>query len=336
MLKKLLDEFSEKEAHTREEINVITEQIGELEKRILTSQQKLNTVAVDREKVRAMQARYSGGSTLTPGTPLLGAKPSAASESSSEESREKEPRPRPGRAASSASTSITQDVGIPVAPLNVRASSTRIPAMAPPEPSPVAETASSFLSAPAHPTAPVAPVEVPIAQPKAFSPMDLFGSPADEPVSPIAQPEAANLTPDYATGASYNAGVSYDYQNAQPIEPLPTATPAPALEPAPASTPTSPTSPSPAAAPSGTSSIGEITTSFFTPMGSTEAALQPSSPFAQPSAADAATQHSLFLDPNQQPQAAQPDDAAQVQDLDEDEPDDTVKSINDALRGLFR
>lgn len=71
-------------------------------------------------------------------------------------------------------------------------------------------------------------------------------------------------------------------------------------------------------------------------MGSTEATLQPSSPFAQPPAADAATQHSLFLDPNQQPQAAQPDDAAQVQDLDEDEPDDTVKSINDALRGLFR
>jgi hypothetical protein len=71
-------------------------------------------------------------------------------------------------------------------------------------------------------------------------------------------------------------------------------------------------------------------------MGSTEATLQPSSPFAQPPAVDASTQHSLFLDPNQQPQAAQPDDAAQVQDLDEDEPDDTVKSINDALRGLFR
>lgn len=314
MLKKLLDEFSEKEAHTREEINVITEQIGELEKRILTSQQKLSTVATDREKVRAMQARYSGGSTLTPGTPLVGAKPAATEAPAVEEP--KEPRPRPGRAGSAATTP-TPDA-IPVAPLNVRASSTRIPAMTPPEtPTPAVETAAAatsslFLNQP----------ETPAAQPKAFSPLDIFGAP-DEPQP--TQPEAPVSTPEYNSGAPYSAGVSYDYQNPQPIEPVPAPPVAPAL--APPETPAAP-----AATSSSAAAMGEVTTSFFTPMGSTEAALQPSTPLAQP---DPAAQPSLFLDPTKQA-AAPSDDSAQVQDLDDDEPDDTVKSINDALRGLFR
>lgn len=328
MLKKLLDEFSEKEAHTREEINVITEQIGELEKRILTSQQKLSTVAADREKVRAMQARYSGNSTLTPGTPLMGSSPSA-SDPGAEEVKEKEPRPRPGRASSLGAALGVSESSTPATPVNVRSSSTRIPAMSPPEP----------VAVPTPPTTPVVPEPVSSASPflsppetpvahKAFSPLDLFGSAADEPQAPAAAPpETPPAAPDYTAGVPYNAGVSYDYQNAQPIEPIPTATPAPAL----ASNPT----PVPATPPasSNASAVGEITTSFFTPMGSTEATLQPSTPLTQP---EISSQPSLFLDPNQQPQAAQTDENAQVQDLDDDEPDDTVKSINDALRGLFR
>lgn len=322
MLKKLLDEFSEKEAHAREEINVITEQIGELEKRILNSQKKLSTVATDREKVRAMQARYSGGSTLTPGTPLVGAKPaeSPTSPAAAPEPKE-EKRARPGRggaaaAAAAANVDSSSDAGIPVAPLNVRASSTRIPAMKLPETPALAETPASssspFLSAPEQP-----------APAKAFSPMDLFGSPVEEAAveTPAATPEPVPYTqpaaaaPDYGSGIQYNAGASYEYQNAQPIDPVPS--------------------------PANATPIGEITTSFFTPMGSTEATLQPAQPPAQPvPQADLSTSQSPFLstpsDPNQQPQAAQTDDNAQIQDLDEDEPDDTVKSINDALRGLFR
>lgn len=329
MLKKLLDEFSEKEAHAREEINVITEQIGELEKRILNSQEKLSKVATDREKVRAMQARYSGGSTLTPGTPLVGARPTGVSEAPSVPTAEpkEEKRSRPGRggaaaaAAAAASAEPTADVGIPVAPLNVRASSTRIPAMKLPETPAVAEppaaSPSPFLSTPEQP-----------APAKAFSPMDIFGSPTDEsaaiapaaalepapyteqPAAPVPTPAAP--APDY--GVQYNAGASFEYQNAQPIDPVPS--------------------------PSSTTPLGEITTSFFTPMGSTEASLQPpAQPLTQPQP-DVSSQQSPFLstasDPNLQPQAAQADDSAQVQDLDEDEPDDTVKSINDALRGLFR
>ena len=248
MLKKLLDEFSEKEAHAREEINVITEQIGELEKRILNSQKKLSTVATDREKVKAMQARYSGGSTLTPGSPLLGSKPAAtpveAPAPVAEEPKEEKQRSRPGRGgAAAAAASASADVGIPVAPLNVRASSTRIPAMKLPETPAAAETPSSpFLSAPEQPA-------------KAFSPMDIFGTPADEPVAeptpqPIPYTEPVATAPDYAAGVQYNAGASYEYQNAQPIDPVP-----------------SPNQPP----------IGEITTSFFTPMGATEATLQPAS-----------------------------------------------------------
>jgi hypothetical protein len=59
MLKKLLDEFDEKEAHNREEINAINEQIAELERRIISSRRKLESVGTDREKVRQMLSRYT-------------------------------------------------------------------------------------------------------------------------------------------------------------------------------------------------------------------------------------------------------------------------------------
>ncbi|HMY03431.1 MAG TPA: hypothetical protein PKA48_08750, partial [Candidatus Obscuribacter sp.] len=61
MLRELLDEFTEKEAVTREEINVITQQIGELEKRIETNQGKLESLVKDKEKVLAMKERYLSG-----------------------------------------------------------------------------------------------------------------------------------------------------------------------------------------------------------------------------------------------------------------------------------
>jgi hypothetical protein len=51
MLKKLLEEFAVTEAHTREEITAINEQIAELERRITSSQKKLESVALDRDKI---------------------------------------------------------------------------------------------------------------------------------------------------------------------------------------------------------------------------------------------------------------------------------------------
>jgi hypothetical protein len=61
MLKQLLSEFEEKEAVCLEEINAITEQITELEKRIVSSKERLGSVAKDREKIGAMKQRYAEG-----------------------------------------------------------------------------------------------------------------------------------------------------------------------------------------------------------------------------------------------------------------------------------
>jgi hypothetical protein len=61
MLKKLLEEFDEKEAHNREEINIVNLRIEELEKRISSSQLRLHKVSLDRQKVAEMMNRYSNG-----------------------------------------------------------------------------------------------------------------------------------------------------------------------------------------------------------------------------------------------------------------------------------
>jgi hypothetical protein len=317
MLKKLLDEFTEKEAHAREEINVITEQIGELEKRILASHAKLSTVATDREKVRMMQSRYSGGSTLT-----TSVGPANAPSKPSEETKEKETRSRPGRTSSSAASAaatpapvtpapFTAEIGIPPAPLNVRASSTRIPAMKAPEPAVPATSSSPFLSTPEPVTAPNPAASI-------FSPMDIFGAPAEETPAPeaaantfptYAEPQAAETAPLFNVEtsdlgqSSYTMGVQPPYTSAQPQPAEQTAQPLPA----------------------------ESSSPFFN-IGASDTASQPdSAPQLQgqpyvPTPADVQ---------QAQPQAAENDDNAQIQDL-EDEPDDTVKSINDALRGLFR
>jgi hypothetical protein len=307
MLKKLLDEFSEKEAHTREEINVITEQIGELEKRVLASQVKLSTVSGDREKVRMMQDRYSGGSTLTSGGQLSG-----QNRSLPEEPKEKESRARPGRAerAAAAAAAVTPapatppapppapEPGIPPAPLNMRASSTRLPA-AIPAAKPVletpAETSSPFLSAP-DPIPASQTVSNPFT-PAQQSPADLFTAPL--PQEPVPAPEV-----DANSAQPVDTTVQSNYTSSQPVD-----TGAP---------------------------TNESNSPFFRPTSRPDTAEPTSLPQAE------AVPQTL-IQPSADPQQAQPqlvsqqDDAlAQVQDLEEEEPDDTVKSINDALRGLFR
>lgn len=60
MMKQLIEEFTEKEAITREEINVVQQEIKDLERRIVKSQERLETAVQDRRKVMAMKDRYSG------------------------------------------------------------------------------------------------------------------------------------------------------------------------------------------------------------------------------------------------------------------------------------
>ena len=61
MLKKLLDEFAEKEAHTVEEINVVNQQIADLETRVATARTRQAGIAGDRERLNEMKAHYAGG-----------------------------------------------------------------------------------------------------------------------------------------------------------------------------------------------------------------------------------------------------------------------------------
>jgi len=61
MLRELLEEFTEKEEVTREEMNAINQQIAELEKRIESSKTKLAGLNKDRDKITAMRERYLSG-----------------------------------------------------------------------------------------------------------------------------------------------------------------------------------------------------------------------------------------------------------------------------------
>ena len=58
MMKQLLQEFSEKEALTNEEINVIETEIVSLEERVNFCRKKLQNLVTDKEKLSAMQERY--------------------------------------------------------------------------------------------------------------------------------------------------------------------------------------------------------------------------------------------------------------------------------------
>lgn len=61
MLKKLLDEFVEKEIFIKEELSAVTDQIAELESRLDLCRQRLSTISGDRNKVLVMQGRYLNG-----------------------------------------------------------------------------------------------------------------------------------------------------------------------------------------------------------------------------------------------------------------------------------
>ncbi len=61
MMKQLMQEFSEKEALTTEEINVIETELVNLEQRIESCNEKLKNLNSDKDKLASMQERYASG-----------------------------------------------------------------------------------------------------------------------------------------------------------------------------------------------------------------------------------------------------------------------------------
>ena len=58
MLKKLLEEFHEKESLVREEIQLIYDEIAQLESKLETCKRRLSTIGGDHNKVLSMRQRY--------------------------------------------------------------------------------------------------------------------------------------------------------------------------------------------------------------------------------------------------------------------------------------
>jgi hypothetical protein len=61
MMKQLLEEFSEKEALTTEEITIIENEITSLEERVIYCRNKLQNLGADKERLTAMKERYVKG-----------------------------------------------------------------------------------------------------------------------------------------------------------------------------------------------------------------------------------------------------------------------------------
>ncbi|HEY9759540.1 MAG TPA: hypothetical protein V6C97_30560 [Oculatellaceae cyanobacterium] len=231
MLKKLLEEFDEKEAQAREEINIINVRIEELEKRIGASQDRLGKIAADRLKISQMMERYVNGSFLRAG----GVAPSSFPSSSTSPivgtpapvggpTGASVPTPPPAPPASptpSISAPLSSSNTIPPGILNapIVSASTPVSAVSPAivEPTPAAPpsttngvpitpvTSSSALTsianpsnAPLSPLASVAPPEPPPVPPAAPAPGPALSPMAgNEP--PAAPPEFAQLPPAEAT-----------------------------------------------------------------------------------------------------------------------------------------
>jgi hypothetical protein len=65
MMKQLLEEFTEKEALTGEEIKVIEQQVANLNERIEACHDKLKNLSEDRERLAAMSSRYASGKSFS-------------------------------------------------------------------------------------------------------------------------------------------------------------------------------------------------------------------------------------------------------------------------------
>jgi hypothetical protein len=362
MLKKLLEEFAEKEAHTNEEINVITQQIEDLEKRIVVSQQRLQSVSQDRAKVKTMISRYSGGEWLS-ASPTAAAAAAAAAAANPPAAIGAKRRKK--EASAEESVVATPDLEQPAAKITLpspRASSTRLKAMPDPTlPQPQPElsaqppaTSSPFRSEPAAEPVPAEEPARPSPNEPAFTFNSLFSSapvPSEEvPPAPVIEEQAA--APKDSASSSGN----------WPTVPGPaTQAPGPgpatlAPGPSPATLAPGPATLAPGPSVNAASAANALRSSFFSDddddddmlsaQATPPAATPASNPFLksmisggrepQTDAIPAET-NTVEADAAQPlPASVQEEASAQIADLDDEESDDTVKSINDALRGLFR
>jgi hypothetical protein len=309
MLKKLLDEFAEKEAHTREEINVVNQQIGELEKRIATAIARQTKIASDRDKIWEMKNRYAGGRFYA--RSVYGGSPPT-------------PQPIPTAVpsvvmtAAPAATSMLSDAASQLfsspPPTNPQHSGP-VPTSPPASnslftPPPPIQTASSQAALPpqapaAAPSALAQPMSAqPSAQSQAQAPM-----PQPMPMQAPIMPTAVTSLPPTPIETAINQVNSGTFQ-ALPLAPTPSSQP---------------------------SADKFDILDLFAPLstGAPPAAVSESSqPNENPASADFYSSNPPQAPSSQPAQASHADDES-ASDLD-DENDDTVKSINDALRGLFR
>jgi len=400
MLKKLLDEFAEKEAHAREEVNLISQQIDELERRVMVSQKRLDTLTVDREKVRTMQARYRAGDydSINQFESSNSGMPTAASMSLGSQTAVAS-RPTPAQAATPATSQTNMPAAAPPPPVppplgglaaslasrepskitapTPRASMSRLRAMPGAADSPDSLTgspdnAAQIANAPSAPapdaaaggrTAPASSPFVSQSRLRTMSeppPPPPGPSTASQAMDEIFQGTAAGRTAE----APESPRVEDTGENVAPIPSWPSMPSAPMSAPAPVA------APSPAAALSKSSFFSESDSDFddLDSIGApsvpapapvvampTAPAPAPQAPAPAPSAPAPRAAMPSFGDDDEfekemealaassapaqapAPAAAEaPAPAASVSAELEEDSDDTVKSINDALRGLFR
>jgi len=241
MLRELLEEFTEKEEVTREEMNAINQQIAELEKRIESSKVKLAGLNRDREKIDLMRERYLSGNwklqlsnmsaaaSSSPATPTAepaaAPQPAAASPAPASPSSHAEGRAARRAAREAASQPTVSDSNA----ASVETSgSTSTPADAP-----VAESVAAPVSSPAPVAAPeqVAPtVPEPVAPPVPepvvevvpvveVAPVATFSpEPAPEPVMPEAPAADA---PTFSSVAQFEAAqAESSIEHAPPDDPI--------------------------------------------------------------------------------------------------------------------
>jgi hypothetical protein len=234
MLRELLEEFTEKEEVTREEMNAINQQIAELEKRIESSKVKLAGLNKDREKIDLMRERYLSGNwklqlsnmsaaaSSSPATPT--AEPAAAPQPAAAS-----PAPTPassshaeGRAARRAAReAASQPAASDSNAASVETSgSTTTPAEAPVAESVAAPISSRAPVAAPEPEAPPVPEPVVEAAPVVeVAPAATFApEPEPEPVMPEAPPADA---PTFSSVAQFEAAqAESSIEHAPPDDPI--------------------------------------------------------------------------------------------------------------------
>lgn len=220
MLRELLDEFTEKEEVTREEMNAINQQIAELEKRIESSKIKLAGLNKDREKIDLMRERYLSGnwklqlSNMAQSAAAASSASAATEVSSTAPAPASSPTPSPsshaeGRVARRAAREASSQPSTVESTESSSPEATTAMPLSPPLPEPVAEAAPALVPEPvlepevmAEPEPVVAVLPEP--EPEAISEPEVPA--ADAPTfSSVAQFEAAQVEAGQVEAAQVEA-----------------------------------------------------------------------------------------------------------------------------------